>query len=138
MIQETGIWRRSFGAYETNHLNITKLTASLENFRNNVAHLTSRIAAGLPHLTIHDIMHLDALWEVADKIVGDEFPLNPLEAYVFGGAQFYCMMLPFALMHILRDSKVCVTPWNGEMLTPDSLVWPTIRRTSATRLISKH
>ena len=84
MIHETNIWQRSFGT-EPNH-NITRLTASLESFRSKVVLLTSKIAESLPHLTIHDITHLDALWEVADTIVGDDFPLNPLEAYVFGGA----------------------------------------------------
>jgi len=40
----------------------------------------------LPELTIHDISHLDALWEVGSTVAGSDFPLNPIEAYVFGAA----------------------------------------------------
>lgn len=33
-----------------------------------------------------DGTHLDALWETVDLAAGDAFALNPLEAYVLGGA----------------------------------------------------
>ena len=99
MIQKTGIWKRSLGACnESNH---KKLETSLENLRKKVALLTSKIAESLPNLTIHDITHLDALWEVADTIVGDNFPLNPLEAYVFGGAV------------LLHDAALCFEAYTG-------------------------
>ena len=101
MIQETGIWQRSFGANKEADPNIIRLTASLDNFRNRVAQLTSKIAVDLPHLTIHDITHMDAIWEVADIIVGDDFPLNPLEAYVFGGAV------------LLHDAALCFEAYAG-------------------------
>ena len=112
MIQETGIWQRSFGTNKEANPNITRLTASLENFRNKVAHLTSKIAADLPHLTIHDITHLDALWEVADTIVGDDFPLNPLEAYVFGGAV------------LLHDAALCFDAYTeGQQGLRNTIEW---------------
>ncbi len=34
--------------------------------------------------TVHDVSHLDALWEMADLIAGPDFQLNPAEAFVFG------------------------------------------------------
>ena len=101
MIQETGIWKKSLGVSKNNDSNITKLTASLENFRDKVKLLTSKIATDLPHLTIHDITHIDALWEVADTIVGDDFPFNPLEAYIFGGAV------------LLHDAALCFDAYTG-------------------------
>ncbi|MCQ8239827.1 HD domain-containing protein [Rhizosaccharibacter radicis] len=36
--------------------------------------------------TVHDINHVDALWEIADIIAGPDHKLNPAEAFVFGGS----------------------------------------------------
>jgi len=60
----------------------------LKNRNANVHETTSvgRIASALPNLTQHDISHLDALWETATLIAGKDYPINPLEAFVFGGA----------------------------------------------------
>lgn len=55
-------------------------------FRQNVALLVSEIGGLLPDLTVHDISHLDALWRVADQIAGADYPMNPAEAFVLGGA----------------------------------------------------
>jgi hypothetical protein len=44
------------------------------------------IAGLLPDLTVHGITHLDALWRVADQIAGPNYPINPAEAFVLGGA----------------------------------------------------
>lgn len=52
-------------------------------------------------MTIHDVSHLDALWDVAGVIAGDKFPLNPLEAYVFG-----CAVL-------LHDAGLCFEAFAG-------------------------
>jgi hypothetical protein len=40
----------------------------------------------MPDFTVHDISHVDALWETADLVCGDEVTLNPPEAYVLGCA----------------------------------------------------
>ena len=101
MIQDTGIWKNSFGSDNKTNSNIQRLTVSLESLREKAAHLTSKISEALPHLTIHDITHLDALWDVADIIVGEDFPLNPLEAYVFGSAV------------LLHDAALCFQAYAG-------------------------
>ncbi len=101
MIQETGIWRRGFQTYGDASPDTRRLMASLESFRNKVAQVTSKIAGDLPQLTIHDITHLDALWEIADVIVGDDFPVNPLETFVFGGAV------------LLHDVGLCFAAYEG-------------------------
>lgn len=62
------------------------LRQSFGSFRNRVEKLVSAISSELPGLTVHDITHLDALWRVADQIAGEDYPLNPAEAYVLGGA----------------------------------------------------
>ena len=63
--------------------------------------LTSRIAVSLPELTIHDVSHLDALWEVASVVAGSDFPLNPAEAYVFGASV------------LLHDAGLCFEAYSG-------------------------
>ncbi|MGQ3017907.1 HD domain-containing protein [Phenylobacterium sp.] len=37
-------------------------------------------------LTVHDVTHLDALWEMATLIAGPTYELNPAEGFVLGGA----------------------------------------------------
>lgn len=88
-IQNTGLWKIGIGSKDSD-LEIERkkerLRSVLGRFREHASVLTSRISATFPQLTIHDITHLDALWETADLIAGDGYPLNPLEAFVLGGA----------------------------------------------------
>ncbi len=48
--------------------------------------LAGEIPQDLRDLTVHDITHLDALWETAGIIAGDEVEFTPVEAFVLGGA----------------------------------------------------
>lgn len=63
-----------------------QLAEAYRAFRERVAKLLQLIAAELPALTVHDITHVDALWHVASEIAGPNYPLNPAEAFVLGGA----------------------------------------------------
>lgn len=63
-----------------------KLVVAYEDLRDRVALLLNQIQLELPDLTLHDITHVDALWRVASEIAGPNFPLNPAEAIVLGGA----------------------------------------------------
>jgi hypothetical protein len=63
-----------------------RLRSSFVSFRQRAAALAGEIHRDLPDLTVHDITHLDALWEIADIISGGEFRLTPTEGYVLGGA----------------------------------------------------
>jgi hypothetical protein len=56
------------------------------NLRKKVEKLVALIPTDIPGLTVHDITHLDALWETASTVAGTPYPLNPAEAYVFGAA----------------------------------------------------
>ncbi|MGZ4971352.1 MAG: HD domain-containing protein, partial [Limisphaerales bacterium] len=56
------------------------------NMRARAEHLVSLIPRDIPGLTVHDVTHLDALWETASLIAGENYPINPAEAFVFGGA----------------------------------------------------
>jgi hypothetical protein len=59
---------------------------NLEAMRDRAAPVVARILRDMPGYTVHDISHLDALWEMADLIGSDEITLSPPEAFVFGGA----------------------------------------------------
>lgn len=54
--------------------------------REKAAYLVSRIAQDLPDFTVHDVTHLDALWEMGSVLTENISFLNPPEAFVFGGA----------------------------------------------------
>jgi hypothetical protein len=81
------LWQRTLGD-QSHSLNQQReiLRQAFLNFRDRTAQLVGEIAGLLPDLTVHDITHLDALWRVADEIAGQDYPLNPAEAFVLGGA----------------------------------------------------
>ncbi|MBF2715463.1 ATP-binding protein [Agrobacterium vitis] len=54
--------------------------------RARVEPLVARVLRDMPEYTVHDITHLDALWETASLVAADDLWLNPAEAFVFGGA----------------------------------------------------
>ena len=99
-VESSELWQRAFSDEGINE-NVSRLVTSLRGIRRNAKELTSSIASSLPGLTIHDISHLDALWEVASTVVGEDFPLNPLEAYVFGAAV------------LLHDAGLCFEAYSG-------------------------
>ena len=63
-----------------------RLKTALINMRSRTAELVQLIPGDCKGLTVHDVTHLDALWEMADLIAGDNFPINPAEAFVWGAA----------------------------------------------------
>lgn len=88
-IENIGLWKRSLGqgGLDENHETAKQeLRAELKKCRDRCAILAAQIGRSFPQLTVHDISHLDALWETADVIAGDGYPLNPLEGFVFGVA----------------------------------------------------
>ena len=99
-METSDLWKRTLGQHDRDP-RVEELVVSLRDAREQAGHLTSRIASALPGLTIHDISHLDALWDVAHIVAGDDFPLNPLEAYVFG-----CAVL-------LHDAGLCFEAYSG-------------------------
>jgi hypothetical protein len=55
-------------------------------FRSTVEPLANDIARSMPMFTDHSIHHIDSLWDTASLVCGDDYPLNPAEAFVLGGA----------------------------------------------------
>ena len=78
-----------------------RLRVAFYSFRRNVEFLVGRVSSHFPNLTQHDISHLDALWGVGSLLCGEEYPVNPMEAFVFG-----CSVL-------LHDSALCFEAYEG-------------------------
>ncbi|GER86265.1 hypothetical protein KDW_04270 [Dictyobacter vulcani] len=87
--ENTRLWKTSF-AVSSNRDRAKepreKLKVAFYKFREHAALLASEIARDLPDFTVHDITHLDALWEMASIIGGPKCSLTPTESFVLGGA----------------------------------------------------
>lgn len=96
-IERTSIWKSTLGERQDDEYKNEreKLRSAFWDFRDKTKYLVSQVAVTLPELTQHEISHLDALWEIANLIVGDDFELTPLEAFILGGA------------FLLHDSALC-------------------------------
>lgn len=90
-----------------------KLEMVYDGFWDKAVKVAAKIANDLPGLTLHDEAHLAAVWDTADKIAGPDFPMTPLEVFVFGGAV------------ILHDLGHTVAAYEGGL--------PGIRKTAAWR-----
>jgi hypothetical protein len=87
--ETTGLWQRTLAPQcgeDPFEAQRTRLREAFMRFRAKSAELAGEIARDLPSRTVHDITHLDALWGIADTIIGDEYPANPAEAFVLGGS----------------------------------------------------
>jgi hypothetical protein len=84
--QESSLWKNSFESEQAakHQVAVGTLTASFKASRKNVAALVGEIAVDLPTYTVHSIEHLDALWEIASQITGEEYEINPIEGYILG------------------------------------------------------
>lgn len=103
--KSTSIWKNTLGKEEDgeNKTKIEELRNAFISFRKNASVLVARISSILPDLTQHEISHLDSLWDTASLIVGEDYPLNPLEAFVLGGAI------------LIHDSALCFEAYeNGQ------------------------
>lgn len=86
--EQTSIWQKTLGKqFEPDILEKerTFLRVEFENFRERAKLLASEIALILPEFTVHDITHIDALWETAELVAQNDFELTPAEAFVLGG-----------------------------------------------------
>jgi hypothetical protein len=79
-------------------------------FREHAKEVAEAIARDYPGLTVHDITHIDALWEVATRIVGEQYPLNPAEAFVLGGAFLIHDLGNGLAAYPLGKEQLCSTP----------------------------
>lgn len=86
--KQTALWKAAFEETRTDatQQEQARLAGCYDAMRTRSMALVAKIAGDLPHMTVHDVTHLDALWEMASIAAGDSLDLNPAEAFVFGGA----------------------------------------------------
>lgn len=85
--ERTITWQKTLGLQNVNGQTVVDhYRVIFFAFRKKVQHIAAGISRSLPDYTVHDITHIDALWEMADQICGAEYALTPLEGFVLGGA----------------------------------------------------
>ncbi len=86
--EHSALWRRTLGAVTGDGWDRQReaLKSAYLQFRSVVAQLANDISVSMPMFTDHSIEHIDSLWDMASLLVHDEYPLNPAEAFVLGGA----------------------------------------------------
>ncbi|MDM0470107.1 ATP-binding protein [Clostridium perfringens] len=87
--ENTEIWKKTLckrDDYDIYEKHRELLRSEFLNFREKAKVLAGEISRVLPEFTVHDIKHIDALWESASLMVGEDFDINPAEAFVLGGA----------------------------------------------------
>jgi len=117
--ESTFLWRRSLGdlaqAAASSDLEkraISRLSSAYQSFRDRAGILAAQIAVDVPDLTIHDLSHIEALWGLAEKIIGPEASegespyLNGLEAFILGAA---------FLVHDLAQSRKALGMTDAEL-----------------------
>jgi len=90
---ETEFIRRIFGEDGdfSDYKYTSLLYACLLEMRKKTKLLLDRIPQDNPWITVHDISHVDALWEMLEVVLGEpsswkDYSINPLEAFILGGA----------------------------------------------------
>ena len=86
--RQTWIWRQAFQTPRSDSTTEEQefFRTQYLSIRERAAQLVSRIAGDLPGMTVHDISHLDALWDSASSIAEGAVNVNPAEAFVLGAS----------------------------------------------------
>ena len=87
--ENTRLWEITLAVQsepDPEHQQRTKLREAFNSFRERAQMLAGEISRDLPDFTVHDISHIDALWEMAQLVTDQDFKLTPPEAFVLGGA----------------------------------------------------
>ena len=86
--RQTWLWRQAFLTPRSDSTTDEQEFFKTEylSIREHAAQLVSRIAVDLPGMTIHDISHLDALWDTASSVAEGAVNVNPAEAFVLGAS----------------------------------------------------
>ncbi|MCP1482972.1 hypothetical protein J2Y88_005283 [Pseudomonas chlororaphis] len=100
--KKSPLWKQAFDLKKDEYTSQRNfLISAFKEFRERVSILVAQIHKDMPSLTVHDITHIDALWWTASEITGPDYPLNPAEAFVLGGA------------FLLHDSAHCIAAYPG-------------------------
>ena len=87
-ITKSNIWANTLAPQENDESAEARelLRVAFTTCRQRAGLLADEIRRDLPQLTLHDLNHIDALWETAGTILGPNYDLTPAEGFVLGGA----------------------------------------------------
>ena len=87
-LKDTWLWRHAFvdRRRDSKPSEQEFFRTQFLDVRDRTRHLVARIATDMPGMTVHDITHLDALWDTASVVAEGEIEVNPPEAFVFGAS----------------------------------------------------
>ena len=106
--QNTSLWKRTLGL---DNEYVKPLRESFLDARKNAEFLLDKIRKDFPNLTVHNITHVDSLWNVADTIIGKNYDINPLEGYVLGVA------------FLIHDAALSYETVGGKDVLRETLEW---------------
>jgi len=88
VVTNSKLWRETLAPRENDPFGTERerFRTVFKSFRERAGHLANQIRTDCPMLTVHDLTHLDALWEMAAVIAGENYVLTPTEGFVLGGA----------------------------------------------------
>lgn len=86
--RQTWLWRQAFETPRSDCIPEEQMFFRTQylSLRERAASLVSQINADLPDMTVHDISHLDALWDTASLVAEGAVSVNPVEAFVLGAS----------------------------------------------------
>lgn len=87
-VEATSLWQQSLAARDDDGASKyrDRLRSALLTMRENVIPFVRNIHRDVLGLTVHEESHLDALWQTASCVAGEDFELTPIEAFVFGAS----------------------------------------------------
>jgi hypothetical protein len=138
IFETTHLWKSTLVSGEEGDTNTEardRLRNTFISFRSRVALLAAEIHKDLPDYTVHDITHLDALWEMADTIVGKDYSITPTEAFVLGGA-FLLHDLGMGLASYPRGIKELKRDVSWADIVTASYLWKFNRHPSTEEIVS--
>lgn len=100
--EDSYLWKATLASNGDNYeCQRTILRNAYLQLRDNVSFLLDKIIIDIPKLTIHNITHADSLWNVSSVIIGEDYPVTPIEGFVLG-----CSFL-------LHDAAQCYDAYGG-------------------------
>ena len=90
----TALWKAAFEISRTDATpeEQAHLAGCYDAMRTRASMLVAKIAGDLPNMTVHDVTHLDALWEMAAIAAGARISSSTLPKRSCSAAQFCCTM----------------------------------------------
>ena len=87
-ITNSDLWANTLAPQENDESAAARerLRAAFTTCRQSAGLLADEIRRDLPQLTLHNLTHIDALWETAGTILGPNYDITPAEGFVLGVA----------------------------------------------------